>query len=76
MSDPFQLLPAPDALLSSVPQLSDFSKAAARVELPPADVLEELALASGPLDRPVAMFVDRSDEQLTRTAIEAGAQRR
>ena len=25
-----------------------------------------------PLDRPVAMFVDRSDEQLTRTAIEAG----
>lgn len=43
MSDSFQLLPAPDALLSSVPQLSDFSKAAARVELPPADVLEDLA---------------------------------
>ncbi len=39
---------------------------------PSRDVLEELALASGPLDRPVAMFVDRSDEQLTRTAIEAG----
>ncbi|MBQ2263078.1 MAG: ANTAR domain-containing protein [Loktanella sp.] len=39
---------------------------------PSRDVLEELALASGPLDRPVAMFVDRSDVQLTRAAIEAG----
>lgn len=39
---------------------------------PSRDVLEELALVSGPMDRPVAMFVDRSDEQLTRAAIEAG----
>jgi response regulator NasT len=39
---------------------------------PSRDVLEELALVAGPLDRPVAMFVDRSDEQLTRAAIEAG----
>ncbi|NHB77627.1 ANTAR domain-containing response regulator [Rhodobacter calidifons] len=39
---------------------------------PSRDVLEELALASGPLDRPVAMFVDRSDPELTRAAIEAG----
>lgn len=39
---------------------------------PSRDVLEELALVSGPLERPVAMFVDRSDEQLTRAAIEAG----
>jgi two-component system, response regulator / RNA-binding antiterminator len=39
---------------------------------PSRDVLEDLALASGPLERPVAMFVDRSDEQLTRAAIEAG----
>lgn len=39
---------------------------------PSRDVLEELALASGPLDRPVAMFVDRSDEGMTRAAIEAG----
>ncbi|SET80568.1 ANTAR domain-containing response regulator [Paracoccus homiensis] len=39
---------------------------------PSRDVLEELALASGPADRPVAMFVDRSDEQMTRSAIEAG----
>jgi two-component system, response regulator / RNA-binding antiterminator len=39
---------------------------------PSRDVLEELALASGPMDRPVAMFVDRSDATLTRAAIEAG----
>lgn len=39
---------------------------------PSRDVLEELALASGPMERPVAMFVDRSDEQMTRAAIEAG----
>lgn len=39
---------------------------------PSRDVLEELALASGPLDRPVAMFVDRSDEGLTQAAIAAG----
>ncbi|MCE6950577.1 ANTAR domain-containing protein [Cereibacter sphaeroides] len=39
---------------------------------PSRDILEELALASGPMERPVAMFVDRSDEQLTRAAIEAG----
>lgn len=39
---------------------------------PSRDVLEELALASGPMDRPVAMFVDRSDESMTRAAIAAG----
>ncbi|MBI1220011.1 MAG: ANTAR domain-containing protein [Rhodobacteraceae bacterium] len=39
---------------------------------PSRDVLEELALASGPMERPVAMFVDRSDEGLTQAAIEAG----
>lgn len=39
---------------------------------PSRDVLEELALASGPMDRPVAMFVDRSDAGLTKAAIEAG----
>ena len=39
---------------------------------PSRDMLEEMALASGPLERPVAMFVDRSDEHLTRTAVEAG----
>lgn len=39
---------------------------------PTRDMLEELALASTPLDRPVAMFVDQSDDSLTRAAIEAG----
>ena len=39
---------------------------------PSRDQLEELALASGPMDRPVAMFVDRSDEGLSSAAIEAG----
>lgn len=39
---------------------------------PSRDALEELALAAGPMDRPVAMFVDRSEQSLTRAAIEAG----
>ncbi|WP_146287016.1 ANTAR domain-containing response regulator [Gemmobacter aquaticus] len=39
---------------------------------PSRDILEAIAVASGPTERPVAMFVDRSDEQLTRAAIEAG----
>lgn len=39
---------------------------------PSRDVLEELTLASGPMDRPVAMFVDQSDEGLAQAAIEAG----
>lgn len=42
------------------------------LESPSRDMLEELALASGPLDRPVAMFVDRTDEALSAAAIEAG----
>jgi response regulator NasT len=42
------------------------------VENPTRDVLEELTLASGPMDRPVAIFVDRSDRSLTEGAIEAG----
>ena len=39
---------------------------------PSRDMLEELTLASGPLERTVAMFVDRSDQGLTKAAIEAG----
>ena len=39
---------------------------------PSRDVLEDLSIASGAMDRPVAMFVDRSDASLTRAAIEAG----
>lgn len=39
---------------------------------PTRDVIEELTLASSPLERPVAMFVDESDDSLTEAAIEAG----
>ena len=39
---------------------------------PSRDVLEELTLATAPMERPVAMFVDQSDGALTKAAIEAG----
>ena len=39
---------------------------------PSRDVLEELTLATSPMERPVAMFVDQSDGSLTKAAIEAG----
>ncbi|MEM6588397.1 MAG: ANTAR domain-containing protein [Pseudomonadota bacterium] len=39
---------------------------------PSRDMLEEMAIASQPLDRAVAMFVDRADDALTSAAIEAG----
>lgn len=42
------------------------------IENPSRDVLEELSLASSPTERPVAIFVDRSEHSLTRAAIEAG----
>ena len=42
------------------------------LENPSRDMLEELAIASGPMERPVAMFVDRSAEGLSFAAIEAG----
>lgn len=42
------------------------------LESPDRDVLDALTLASAPGDRPVAMFVDRSDDGVMRAAIEAG----
>lgn len=42
------------------------------IENPSRDSLEELSVAVGPTERPVAMFVDRSDDGLTAAAIEAG----
>lgn len=42
------------------------------IENPSRDTLEELALASGPQERPVAMFVDRSPDGLSTAAVEAG----
>ena len=42
------------------------------IDNPTRDVLEELTLASGPLERPVAMFVSGTASGLARAAIEAG----
>lgn len=42
------------------------------VDNPTRDMLEELTLASGPLDRPVAMFVSGAAGDLAQTAVEAG----
>jgi two-component system, response regulator / RNA-binding antiterminator len=39
---------------------------------PSRDALEDLTLATGPMLRPVAMFVDQTDAAMTRAAIEAG----
>lgn len=39
---------------------------------PSRDTIEDLALATRPMERPVALFVDRTDADLTRAAIEAG----
>ena len=39
---------------------------------PSRDAIEDLALATGPLERPVALFVDRSPEGAARAAAEAG----
>ncbi len=42
------------------------------IDNPTRDMLEELTLASGPLDRPVAMFVSGAAGGLAREAVEAG----
>ena len=42
------------------------------VDNPTRDMMEELTLASGPLERPVAMFVSSAAGGLAQTAIEAG----
>lgn len=39
---------------------------------PSRDLLENLSLASGAETRPVAMFVDRSDDEMTHAAVDAG----
>lgn len=39
---------------------------------PTRDMLEELTLATGPLERPVAMFVEKGAGGLARAAVEAG----
>ena len=39
---------------------------------PTRDMIEELTLATSPLERPVAVFADKGDDSLTKAAIEAG----
>lgn len=55
-------------------RLSELSPDVVLIDIsnPDRDALEEMALASDPTQRPVAMFVDQSDTQTTRAAIEAG----
>ncbi|MBV1865740.1 MAG: ANTAR domain-containing protein [Rhodobacteraceae bacterium] len=42
------------------------------LESPSRDSFEQIITATGPLERPVAMFVDQSDSQMMKSAIEAG----
>lgn len=42
------------------------------IDHPTRDVMEELTLASGPLERPIAMFVSGAGSGLAKAAIEAG----
>ena len=42
------------------------------VSHPSRDMLEELAMASDPMGRPVALFVDRDSDGMAKAAIEAG----
>ncbi|MCI5097226.1 MAG: ANTAR domain-containing protein [Rhodobacteraceae bacterium] len=42
------------------------------IDNPSRDRLEELTIASGPMDRPVAMFVSGAAGQLAKAAVEAG----
>lgn len=42
------------------------------IDHPTRDIMEELTLASGPLERPIAMFVSGAASGLARAAVEAG----
>ncbi|MBM7068889.1 ANTAR domain-containing response regulator [Actibacterium sp. 188UL27-1] len=55
-------------------KLSDLNPDLVLIDLanPNRDLLENLSAASGATERPVAMFVDRSDDEMTRSALAAG----
>lgn len=65
------ILPSDSRLASRIRELAP-DLVLVDIANPSRDMLEELTLASAPTDRPVAMFVDRSDPALTRAAVEAG----
>lgn len=60
--------------LSLNQRLTDLNPDVVLVDIanPNRDTLESLSVASGANTRPVAMFVDRSDPELTKAAIDAG----
>ncbi len=55
-------------------QITEFQPDVVLVDLssPTRDMIEELTFATSPLERPVAVFADKSDDGLTKAAIEAG----
>ncbi len=55
-------------------RVSDYNPDVVIIDLthPSRDVIEELTLATGPMERPVAIFADASEASLTKAAIEAG----
>jgi len=63
-----------DSNISLARQIAELAPDLVLIDIanPSRDMLEELSLASSPMERPVAIFVDRSDRGLTHAAIEAG----
>lgn len=55
-------------------KIKDFNPDVVLIDVsdPSRDTLEELTMASDPMSRPVAMFVDKDSEGLAKAAIEAG----
>ncbi len=66
-----QVIPEPSGLARQI-QMRDPDVVLIGIANPSRDVLEELMLASGPKDRPVAIFADRSADGLSAAAVEAG----
>lgn len=66
-----QVISEPSGLARQI-QMRDPDVVLIDIANPSRDVLEELTLASGAMDRPVAMFVDRSEDGMTAAAVEAG----
>lgn len=63
-----------DTVASLASRITDFDPDVVLIDIdnPTRDTLEELALATGPLERPVAMFVSSDTPGFAETAIEAG----
>ncbi|KIC32507.1 ANTAR domain-containing response regulator [Leisingera sp. ANG-M7] len=66
-----QVISEPSGLARQI-QIRDPDVVLIDIADPSRDVLEELTLASGPKDRPVAIFAGRSEDGLSAAAVEAG----